>query len=80
MSVSSIIGNLEVHTDDSVILYKSQMYRGSTIMDAGMYYAPYRPGMSAEELLEVQTERAKYRGPSELQNQIMDLVRTRPQQ
>jgi hypothetical protein len=75
MSVSSTIDNLKAHTDDSVILYKSQMYRGSMIMDAGFYYAPYRPGMTAEELYEVQMEQAKYSGPTELQNQIMDVVR-----
>lgn len=54
------------------------MYKASRSIDIGMFYCPYIPGMSAEQLLEVQEEIAARRGPTELQQQIMEAVRTNP--
>lgn len=55
------------------------MYKASRSVDIAMFYCPYIPGMSAEQLLEVQEQIAARRGPTELQQQIMDVVRTQPQ-
>ena len=51
-------------------------YKGHTTLDVGWYFAPYRPGMSDEEIAEVNARLAEAnKGPTDLQKHIMNTIR-----
>ena len=51
-------------------------YRGQSIIDTGYFFAPYRPGMTADEISEVNEQIAEAcKPPTELQRRIMDTVK-----